>query len=98
VQETVRTVPRGSASGFSNHARSGSKGLDQPPAYETLQWTAVYVPRTFVFDPSLAPEAAGATDASKEPSVLDVTNQVSVTNNKALLYSTSGFNHSSTFR
>jgi hypothetical protein len=59
-----------------NHARSGSKGLDQPPAYETLQWTAVYVPRTFVFDPSLAPEAAGVTDASKEPSVLDVTNQV----------------------
>jgi hypothetical protein len=36
----------------------------------------VYVPRTFVFDPSLAPEAAGVTDASKEPSVLDVTNQV----------------------
>ncbi|KAG0553833.1 hypothetical protein KC19_12G042500 [Ceratodon purpureus] len=76
VQETVRTLPRGSASGFSNHARSSTKSLDEPPAYETLTWTAEYVPRTFVFDPSLAPEAAGVMDGSEEAPVLDVTNQV----------------------
>lgn len=73
VEETVRTLPRGSASGFSNHARH-SKDIDEPPAYETSKWTAQYVPRTFVLNPSLAPEAASAD--SIEGSVVDVTNQV----------------------
>lgn len=78
MQETVRTLPRGSASGFSNHARPSNKDLDEPPAYETLNWTAEYMPRTFVFDPSLASEALGVAGDSQGTPVLDVTNQVSV--------------------
>lgn len=76
VRETVRTLPRGSASGFSSHSRPTSKNLDAPPAYETLTWIAEYVPRTFVRDPSLAPETIGSADDSNETSVVDVTNQV----------------------
>lgn len=67
LQEFVRTLPRGSASGFSNHSRqSSSKDTDDPPAYSTLSSTIEYVPRTFVNDPSLAPEEI--------PSALDGTN------------------------
>ena len=78
MRETVRTLPRGSASGFSSHARQRGKGLDEPPAYETLKWTAEYVPRTFVLNPSLAPEPARVADDSHQASALGVTNQVSV--------------------
>lgn len=49
VSESVRTLPRGSGSGFTNKFRPDS---DETPAYTSLEWTAEYVPRALIEDPT----------------------------------------------
>ncbi|CAK9881356.1 unnamed protein product [Sphagnum jensenii] len=75
VQETVRTLPRGSASGFSYHARPSSQDTDEPPPYTSQEWIAEYVPRIFLLNPSLAPDVhsppTDASDNSVPPPVID---------------------------
>ncbi len=80
VQETVRTLPRGSASGFSYHARPSSQDTDEPPPYTSQEWIAEYVPRSFLLNPSLALDVhsppTDASDNSVPPSVIDAIAQV----------------------